>query len=299
MHHDIACLSTSPLPALGGRKISRVQLLPLGKMAAKDGREPWFLENAAAVIAASEPYLKRGMPVDLDHALDRKQEAPAAGWIVRLEAASDGIWADIEWTPLGLGKIAGREYRYISPVFAHDRQGNVLWIERAGLTNNPALHMQAICSKEPSMTKPPAQGDSEDLLAFVSALRDALGLPQGSTSADLLKSVRELVGGAARKDMRTEIVEQVATAAFGMWEDNRKAENERRVNEAVRDAKVPPVLRNWALAMCDKNPVMFDEFVRTTPGFTHLLGREVYPAESEERARPNPVFDQLGLTGRD
>jgi phage I-like protein len=75
------------------------------------------------------------MPVDMDHALDRhtQAEAPAAGWIEEL-AARDGV--------------SGREYRFIRPVVMVTKAGGVMAVKRAGLTNAPAITLQALCAVE-------------------------------------------------------------------------------------------------------------------------------------------------------
>ncbi len=41
--------------------------------------------------------------------------APAAGWIKRLEARPDGIWAAVAWTEAAQARIRAGEYRYITP----------------------------------------------------------------------------------------------------------------------------------------------------------------------------------------
>ena len=112
-------VNTVPLPKIEADKLENwVQLLPAGKFDLNDQRGPWIVKDMAAVIERSRADLERGMPVDMDHALDRRDqaEAPAAGWIEELAAREDGIWARIAWTPTGKAKIAGREYRFISPV---------------------------------------------------------------------------------------------------------------------------------------------------------------------------------------
>ena len=40
--------------------------------------------------------------------------------------------------------LKAREYRYLSPVFFHTRDGVVTRMEGAGLTNYPALDMPAL-----------------------------------------------------------------------------------------------------------------------------------------------------------
>ena len=65
--------------------------------------------------------------------------AKAAGWIKAMELRDDGIWGQIEWTESGAAAVAGKEYRYLSPVFTFDKSGQVKRLLRASLINNPAL----------------------------------------------------------------------------------------------------------------------------------------------------------------
>lgn len=98
-----------------------VQLLPVGKFSASDGRGPWFVNNPEQVISNT---LKRAgskkIPVDYDHQIDNAtkngQPAIAAGWITQLEARDDGIWGLVEWTDKASAHLAAKEYRYLSPV---------------------------------------------------------------------------------------------------------------------------------------------------------------------------------------
>lgn len=102
-----------------------VHLLPAGVVQARDGRELWQLSDPAAVVAATRA---RGMDlvVDYEHQTDRAekngQPAPAAGWLRDLEARPDGIWGRIEWTARAREMIARRDYRFLSPVFAFERE---------------------------------------------------------------------------------------------------------------------------------------------------------------------------------
>ena len=76
---------------------SWVQLLPSGAFDLNDRRGPRVVRDRAAAIERSRCDLDRGMPVDMDRALDRHAQAefPAAGWIEVLAARDDGIWARI------------------------------------------------------------------------------------------------------------------------------------------------------------------------------------------------------------
>lgn len=167
-------IATVALPEIDpGKAESWVQLLPSGQFDLNDKRGPWVVKDMASIIAASSPDLVRGMPVDIDHAMDRHKEAeaPAAGWIEELAARDDGIYARIAWTPTGKAKITGREYRFISPVVMVSKAGEVMAIKRAGLTNAPAIAMKALCSVESDDS---VSDSPDDGAAVIAMLREAL-----------------------------------------------------------------------------------------------------------------------------
>lgn len=109
----------------------------------------WRLDavSAAQVIAARATEAgTAGFVIDYEHQTlntgKNGQPAPAAGWFKGLEwREGQGLFmAQIDWTERARSMIAGREYRYLSPVFGFDAQtGAVTYIHSVALTNNPAL----------------------------------------------------------------------------------------------------------------------------------------------------------------
>lgn len=151
-----------------------VHLLPAGQFRGADGRGPYRVDDAAAVIAASV-HTANGAPPRLvideshatDHSLRTGAAAPARGWVTELQARADGIWGRVEWTRTGAELMTERAYRGISPVFIHDKaSGQVRQLLRAGLTNAPNLGQLATLHTQ--------QDPSMDL---AQQLRAALGLP--------------------------------------------------------------------------------------------------------------------------
>ncbi len=114
-----------------------LHLLPPGKFSGADGRGPYTVPNAAALIAAS--MASGSLPIDENHATDlaapKGAPSPARGWIVEMQQRPDGIWARVVWTETGRALLADKAYRHISPVIAHDKSGAVSRILRAALTN--------------------------------------------------------------------------------------------------------------------------------------------------------------------
>ncbi|MFT8423507.1 MAG: phage protease [Gluconacetobacter sp.] len=149
-----------------------VHLLPAGQFAGADGRGPYTVADADAVITHS--MAPGRLPIDENHAIDRAATtggpAPAVGWIVAMQARQDGIWGRVEWTPDGRALVEGRAYRGISPAFFAPN-GRVTQVARASLTNLPNLQLASLHN----------QGNRMDL----ADIRRRLGLPETATDADV------------------------------------------------------------------------------------------------------------------
>ena len=304
-------------------------LLPTGSFRGRDGRGPYHLRDAAAVALASaigpgEPE----SPVDYDHQIDLAAvrgvggTAPAAGWLKEFETRPDGIWARIEWTKRGAAAIAAREYRYLSPVFKHEADGEIRQVLRAALTNNPNLRLTALASAESH-----PEGDVMDLPAELLA---ALGLPQGSDQAAALAAARALkisaeAGGAARTALASalkaaglpetaapaELETKLRTALASATPDPQlyapmdqivslqaqvKSLTEARaaelVEQAMKAGKITPANKDWALAYHGQNPAGFAEYLRNQPV---LLPPGEIPAPGKASGKAALDADQLAL----
>jgi phage I-like protein len=162
-----------------------VHLLPTakGQITTFDGRGPYVIEDAAAVIQASmsEP---RGIPIDENHstnlAAPQGREAPARGWIMAMEARADGIWGRVDWTSAGRALMADRAYRGVSPVFILNADARTLArISVVSLVNKPNLRGLASLHQETSDMQKiaellglPADATEEAITAKIAALMD-------------------------------------------------------------------------------------------------------------------------------
>lgn len=262
-----------------------VHLLPAGRFHGRDGRGPYEASNLPAIVLASRDRAgSRQMPIDYNHGTDLAArigaEAPAAGWIVGLQARADGIWGLVEWTPRAAVQLRDREYRYISPVFLHDPSGKVSHILRASLVNDPNLdELTALASaQEHTMHDTLAElrlaldleetADGTAILAAVEALKTtahgALPDPAQYVPVGLLqKAVAEV------QSLRQGISLQAATD---------------HVDGVIRAGRILPFMREWAIALCQTNKPSFDTFMDGVgPGFSHLLnasGAAVAPPSS-------------------
>ena len=205
------------------------RLLPYGRFRAADGSgrpkevaAGWLLAPDQAQRMAADLQARAGqMVIDYEHqtlsAAQNGQPAPAAGWIGRLEARADGLYAvDVTWTGRAAAMIQAREYRYISPVFDYAVPGGeVLSLAHVGLTNDPGLDgltdLAALRARaglgSDDFTKltptiyPPMEAPMKELLK-------ALGLVETATEAEALTAL-----AALKNTQATELAALKAKAA--------------------------------------------------------------------------------------
>lgn len=160
-----------------------IHLLPAGEFRGVDGRGPYRLSDAGRVIAASLGDGRERLVLDENHATDLAlqtgQPAPARGWITALQSRADGIWGRVDWTGTGAGLVASKEYGGVSPVFDYAKDGTVLRIRRAALTNLPNLAALTLLHSQ-------GNGTGMDLMV----LRAALGLPADADEAAILAAAQ-------------------------------------------------------------------------------------------------------------
>ena len=128
----------------------RIQLFPYGRFYAQDGRAEsqggWYVDDSNGFLLAEEiNSLPIRLMIDYEHQTLFIQENgkgnPAAGWFERAEYISgEGLFVDVQWTAKAHAQIRNKEYRYISPLFLADEDGQVRKVLNAALTNRPALH---------------------------------------------------------------------------------------------------------------------------------------------------------------
>lgn len=127
---------------------------PAGEIRTGDGRGPYRVRDAQALIAAAQG---ERLPIDENHATDLAAPnglpASVRGWIVEMQARSDSIWGRVELTEEGRGLVAQRAYRGISPVIAHRKNGELTAILRASHVNRPNLRGLTTLHQDNAMEK--------------------------------------------------------------------------------------------------------------------------------------------------
>ncbi|WP_337529151.1 phage protease [Desulfovibrio sp.] len=306
----------------------RIQLFPAGTFAARDGRPgnlrgvnatSWRLtaQDAEAVIAH---WQRTATPlvVDYEHqtqlAAQNGRPAPAAGWITSLEwEEGRGLFAGVDWTDKARAHIRAEEYRYISPVFAFDRQsGAVLRLICAALTNHPALDGMDAASATFTYEEPPMK----QILA-------ALGLPETADEAAALAALttlrQERDSAKAQAEAAPDPQKFVAMATFSavqqeaaqLRDEVAKLKNEAQaaalkddIEAALKDGRLTAATRGWAEEMAKTAPDALKAFLATQPPVQALAGTQTggtppagdKPGTVSLTAEEQHICERLGLT---
>jgi phage I-like protein len=125
-------------------------IVPLGEFRVRhEGKTILQVIDDRAIAAMAKRFLEAGekLLIDFDHfSYDPDKSSEAAGWIVEVEARSNGLFARVEWTDEGEPAITNKRYRFVSPVWmpadcevlANNRL-RPLRLDSVGLTNQPNL----------------------------------------------------------------------------------------------------------------------------------------------------------------
>ncbi|HEC90323.1 MAG TPA: hypothetical protein ENI55_01515 [Alphaproteobacteria bacterium] len=246
--------------------------------------------------------------IDYNHQTDLVDKtghaAPAAGWIKKLMVRADGIWAAVEWTAKAKEHLRNREYRYISPTFLFDKKTGVITrILRAALTNSPALQLKALASQKNEETMEDfikalaallglaEDADREKALAAVKNLVEqsaasgetllavckTLDLDEDAGGGDIAKALDSAKALAAKtgngeidttKYVAVEKFDALAKDFAGLEADRAAEKATAAVDQAVKDGKVTPHLKDWALDYASRDLAGFADYIAGAPVVT-------------------------------
>lgn len=238
-----------------------LHVLPLGTFSGIDGRGPYVVKDADALVSLFQSEGKK-LAVDENHSTDLAAKkgfsAPARGWIVELQKRSDGIWGRVEWTPEGKALMEGKSYGYLSPVFGHAVKPPyvVNRLMRVALTNDPNLTLTALHAQKGSVV------DMEELLA---TLRSELELGSDADGAAILDSLKKLKVSRNSADPAQfvpigtfqETVAELNKLRSGISQQTA----EKIVDQAVAEGQILPFMKDWAVSLCQSNAAAFDDFL--------------------------------------
>lgn len=117
-----------------------IMVLPLGHISSEKGD---FVVDRESFQMIQDHMQHRSVDIviDYEHQTLSGSQAPAGGWIKKLELKENGIFAKVEWTDKAKGYLRNREYRYLSPVvLVRKKDRKALQLHSVALTNTPAIN---------------------------------------------------------------------------------------------------------------------------------------------------------------
>lgn len=288
-----------------------LKLIPAGTFSGRDGRGPYNAGDRASlerIADMTRRYVgKTDMVVDYEHqTLEAKangKPAPAAGWISRIEARDDGLYGLVEWTAQAATAIAGKEYRYLSPVYFHRKDGTVLLLQHVALTNTPNLDL-------PEVSAHSAYHHTQEVP--MKLLLAALGLAEGASEAEALVAVNSLISDrkaiAAAAGLAADVTADVIVSAMksgsgapdpskyvpiamvsAMQADLKALQDqastdkaEEAVSTAIREGRLTPAMKDWAIAYHRTDAAGFADFIGKAPVLTASQRAGTPPPQKKE-----------------
>jgi phage I-like protein len=239
---EVAALAAAPLAA--SPIPETVLIVPWGEVESTNGRFTVDEESARLVVEAFEAH-GCDLPIDYEHQTlggpytSPTGQAPAAGWVQRLEAIpGQGIAAAVKWTEPAMRQLSARQYRYLSPVaVVRKSDRKLVALHSVALTNKPAIAgMEAIVGRQ--------EEPADDCTAF-DGLRRRLSLQLDCPEEEVLV--------AATRRLAT------------LEEESRQRRADELVASAMAAGKLTAAQREWAQQLCLCDETLFDEWLRTAP----------------------------------
>ena len=218
-------------------EIENVHLVPIGdfKGSDKDGNPidehitKESLEQIAEKLNSGDEVL-----CDIDHqsckpGVDR--DSKAAGWFHKfIVDPVKGLFANLKLTKKGREIVENREYRYTSPVFTLDENGNPNDIHSVALTNVPAFkgHISPILNSEP--TEIEKENLNKEIINMEITKEDLIELIKNTVNEmNIKKEINEEI-----RDIQDEIVEN---SCDKKQEEIVEVKNEETVPETKEEKK--------------------------------------------------------------
>jgi phage I-like protein len=272
-----------------------VQLFPAGTFRTTDGRGPFTLTaNLASKLIASFNALSNEIAIDYEHQLmfarANGQPAPAAGWITALRfVGGTGLFAKVRWTERASAAIKAGEYRYISPVFGTEKNGEIKPVMfPAALTNHPAIDGMAdayAASQTPN--QPQAMEPNMDLLKKLAAM---LGLPDTATEDEVMDKLKDKMSAAApvaasvdhSQFVPVAAVQQLQAQLASLANSVQQTEVKSLVAASLASGKLPTALEPWALS---QTPAALAQYLASAPVIPALNGMQTASANLPAQAQ--------------
>ena len=223
--------------------IPMVHIAPIGQFTGSDAKGNPIPENITAEslqkIADGLNLTNTEVLADIDHGAAKagvNKDTSAAGWFTRfIVDPIKGLFANLKLTKKGKELLENREYRFISPTFTLDENGQPVDLHTASLTNLPAFAGFI----EPILNQEAKQLTDDKGKIIMELTKDEL--------IDLIKETVKNMEAVEEKTEEVEKTEETTETAENACQDTEekvenacseeKAKNEEAVEEVKEEAK--------------------------------------------------------------
>ncbi|MEI0606859.1 phage protease [Brachyspira pulli] len=243
-----------------------------------------------AIISKTNSKLKY-VVIDENHKIDYTagtgQSTEAMGWMHDFFVKEDNsVWALVEWTESGSAKIKSKEYKYISPVYEVDKNGNIISILRAAITNNPNLRLTALNNKQNEFAERQLLGENSNKGDNMSKeINNALGINESASDSEVLNAINKTKNELEslklelnnERENKKSLIEKNTNLEKALNEVNKEFAELKKVNiekdaqaaveKAINDGKIAPSTKDVYLSLCmeDEGIEKFNKIMENTP----------------------------------
>lgn len=259
---------------------NEIKILPVGMVESQKGN---FYVDQESYSLMKEDMESHGVDIviDYEHQTLKDCQAPAGGWVKKLEYTPEAIVAKVEWTPRAKQYLSDKEYRYLSPVVLTRREDKkAVKLHSLALTNTPAIDNMFPIVNSAGI---PDEEDGENLEKSngieMKAIIELLGLPEDATAEQVMQELtKRLPIGDAQAH---------------------KLEVENILDNGLRNGKILPYQMDDMRAFAEANPDGFKAFINKAPQIVPIgkLRLTDPPGKRDENAEG--ICETLGLSMED
>lgn len=195
---NMANLILNSVQTIEGDAPLSVQLAPFGEFKGvlnkADGKKTPIVQHLdqAAFERILNAWKAAGSPellVDADHLSCEGGSTKAFAWASNLRIEDGGLYADFRFTEAGRAAVNAREYRFVSPVFNCDENGEAVGLQSVALTNRPNLPVACVLNSSESGVN---NVEEEKEHPEMDEIKTLLGLGADATPEDVANAVKAL-----------------------------------------------------------------------------------------------------------
>jgi len=276
-----------------------IQIFPAGAFRAIDGRPKdvphWHIDAKSAASLINEfKQRKNPLVIDYEHQTLYKEKngmpAPAAAWLTDLQwREGSGLWAKAEYTPQAKEQVKTNQYRYFSPVFAHDKKGVIKTLINGAFTNDPAIdgmERLAVLARELNLQPEdnPMTDKTPEIKADYSAIASALELDKSADEQTIIAACSALKEQASQAQtpnpahyVALSVMQEMQAKVAALSAQIRFSEVDGLIATAKQQGKLLPAQEGWARDYGAKDLTGLKNYLENAPAIaalTSMQGKE-------------------------